>query len=221
VILLVRALWLGHRMWRAPAGAQHRDLGWALVVLILSFTVPTLLWNASYSYRMSQWVLFQTGFPMLFERFLNPNAQEWDCPFPPVVSPAGLQFILERPGAYLTLLGWKALYLFGFLPEIWHVKSFWTLTLARTLDVTVDTARKLFAASYVGAFAAGLGVRLLGVRRRPLASYEVYFLGLLLSSALAQLVHGSSTRFLVPAFPAILYFQIYPVTRWQRGRSAT
>lgn len=213
IIFLVRGIYLLRRMMLAKIVVERQALRHSLFLFIIAFLFPTLLWNGYYSLQRQQFFFFQSDYLWLFDRFLNPNAQGWDYPFPRIIAPSGIQFILDQPWAYMSLLGRKTLYFFGFLPDVWHIESFWTVTISNYLDLSVDAARKVFASIYVLSFVFGLAVRIYDLRRKSFRTYEVYFLGMLLSVALTQSIHGSSTRFLLPLFPVLLYLQIYPFIR--------
>lgn len=145
-------------------------------------------------------------------RYLNENSVGYSYPYPEMTKPNGLDFVISRPGKYLSFLCTKTLYLFGIKPDIWYIEPYpvqglLALTgLAKNRLIAVHGGLSLIF-SHVGLF--------LFVWRSGREHLGKIFSLLvpLVPIFISQLIIGSSTRFLVPVLPVLFVLQLRCFTR--------
>lgn len=184
--------------------------------VLTGFALFSVSWNLAYSSAL--------GVPVVFKGIEDSSAQvaaamhplSRGFPIPAVapVEPSGFAFVWKQPSSYLSLLARRAGYLSGLLPETWHVESGWTRLIA-ALGIPLNWAR-------IGFVLAAGALFLVGLRsaRDPNTLLPLLIFGPIL---LAWLVFNMSNRYLMPAVPSIVFFQLFAVRRiryWRKsGRS--
>ncbi len=208
--VLLLLLYLGARVWsllrargRAATGSAARAVG----VTLLGYVTIALPWNVAYSAAASAPVFFQSSLGVFLER-LNPNATGVMWPYPEAAQPHGIEFIATRPDLYILLLGRRFLYLFGFVPDVWAVRSRFAEVVGSATGLSYWSARTVFATFYVVLLAGGVAHLVASLRRgrsRPGLTASALCAAAVLAP---QFIAGSSTRFLVPIVPTLLCLQL-------------
>ncbi|MBI3552358.1 MAG: hypothetical protein HY077_07555 [Elusimicrobia bacterium] len=179
----------------------------ALAQVMVGFGVLALAWNAAYWIKSGSFTFFQGGIGTVVRMSNNPLVQGYAFPFTAAAKPDGFHFILGRPGAYLALLGRRTCYLCGFWPETWFVESGWTTTLHDLTRIPMESARTLFVS--VSALSIAMGVRESLRRDRAHRRVETLLPLLILGPIMVSLlVFNSANRYLLPAVPSFIFFQV-------------
>ncbi len=180
--------------------------------LLLGFLFLALPWNSYYSIRQKQVFFFQEIFT--FRLSLHPDSTGKNFPKPTVEQirePSGVAFIVQEPKSYGRLLVERSQYFLGIAPDIWMVESCWSQLLAGVVGGSIELARKLVVAFSLvllglGAWAA--------VKERQ--GWALLLLSMLVAVSIPQLLINSTTRFLVPALPGWLFFDMLGIRELSR-----
>lgn len=173
------------------------------IASLLITLVPLLAWSISQSLRTGEvvWILIRREF--LFRLGNNPNALGTSYPYPEIVEPSGLAFVLAEPLHFLWLLGQRFLYLFGLKPDVWAIPP---------AELGRHGLEPLQALALLLLFAAGLFFSLRErVERWPL---YVVLTAILLPSLLVFANH----RMLVPLVPLLAIFQAHGLLRLMHAK---
>lgn len=169
-----------------------------------SFLALALPWNAFYSLKLGHLFWFQGDVELQIHRFLHPAATGRNFPFESGLPPTGFAFIIERPQDYLSLLGRRALYLFGWQPDTWHVSSTWARLCNSNCFFSRLTIDRLV--SVMGGSLAAIGWIFSGTLRERTTIATA-----LITIIAPHFIISSSFRFLIPMIPLFSVLQAVAV----------
>ena len=212
VIVAVCAIFRAHFVLVLPGYAlglwllepTRAGLRGRVVPLLVGFMLLALPWNSYYSIRQKQIFFFQEIFT--FRLSLHPDSTGKNFPKPTVEQirePSGFAFIVQEPKSYGRLLVERSQYFLGLAPDIWMVESLWSRLLTGVVGGSIELARKLLVS--LSLVLLGLGAWA-AVKERQ--GWALLLLSMLVAVAVPQLLINSTTRFLVPALPVWLFFDM-------------
>ncbi len=210
-------------LFRPAPGAGERDPLPARASLrrnaraSLLFLAPCLLllgaWSWHHSVREGRALFVGKGSEFRIRVAYNPNATGASYPYPEVVEPTGIRFVLARPGKVAWLLRERFFYLANWKRDIWDLGSPISLhreqRIVRTaLEIPLHVAGTLL-------FLAGVVVRLrsrrlvaagIGPRGDTADIWLFVWLGAVITGPMLVF---ASARFLIPGLPVVAIFQAY------------
>lgn len=177
------------------------------IAYAVGFLVSAALWIEAVSLAQGRLVLFHTACRLHLYNHANDLGFAW--PYREVVPPAGLDFVLHAPLRYLWLVGERLKILWGLKPCPLHgiPVPFESLLPAGALAAY----RLLAGLAQLGLFAFGLGHWLWRRRTTAERGMLAFVLGPVAAAHGLALFMGSCTRFLMPALPVVLVFQVHAV----------
>lgn len=172
-----------------------------------AYILPLLLiagfWSAYHSAQTRAPVLVSQGASFRFRTGNNPAAQGSAYPYPVIVEPSGLNFIVSRPARFSALVLRRFLYFMDIKKDVWHTP----VSFFRSFG---DRAALFETIFYILSLLTLIGGVLTGgpaLPQRTLPSpYFCLLLTLAAGLAAPLLVFGSS-RFSIPVLPLIFLFQ--------------
>lgn len=173
-----------------------------LIPLTLGFLFLALPWNLAHTIHSGQPYFYERVKVSPFKRGLNPDARGYNFPYPKKLEPSGLAFVQKYPVKYANLVWLRLEYLAGLWPDIWFVESYWTELTQSQLGWDVVRSRRLVVYLSVLLLACGVLANL----KTPYRG-RAYLLGLAVVTLSPHFFIGASTRFAVPIYPILIFFQ--------------
>ena len=177
-----------------------------VIVSLLPFLLLFGTWSIYQSLANNELVIGSAGSLFRFYTSNNPNAQGYAFPYPDIIRPAGLKFILLYPLRYLWLLKERFLFAFDIKKDVWYLgPPFMNVIKAKIIpDVCFSIMSFLI-------FLAGLFVKAKNDLKNSLWASAPLYIPVLSSFLLLFITFGSS-RFIIPVIPVIDLFQAYALT---------
>jgi hypothetical protein len=182
---------------------RMRERAEIVTMMAVIFVAVLGSWSVWQHRRTGQWVLVSQKGPLVLAFGNNPNANgTYNATLKPVVSPAGWEFIQERPWTAAKLAVRKFAYFFGFLKDGWNVPRASALLIARlTFGAVSLVVCEALARSATSVFALGGAALILGTSR---LRRELWVLPAVIGATLGlHIVSISSHRFAIPVLPVL------------------
>lgn len=176
------------------------------------FMLPCIIllggWSWHHSEREGQALFVGKGSEFRMRVAYNPNATGASYPYPEIAEPTGLRFVLSHPGKTAWLFRERALYLWNWKRDIWDLGN--PISMHRSRRIVSSGFEIPFHAGGTLLFLLGVIVRLRAgppdAADQP-ACADVWLYVWVGAVITAPLLVFASSRFLIPALPAIALFQ--------------
>lgn len=178
------------------------------------FLAPCLLiigfWSRLHSREEGEFVLIGTGSEFRMQVAYNPNATGASYPYPEIGEPTGMDFVLSHPGRVAWLLRERFLYLCNWKRDIWDLGN--PIDLHRTLKIAPSSWEIPIHVGGTLLFISGAVLRFVRKPRSKERNSDGLLYIWILAVVLAPLLVFGSSRFLIPALPAVALFQAYTIS---------
>ncbi len=190
--------------------SESASLGRAFRASML-FLAPCLLligfWSWHHSKAEGKPILIGTGSEFRLQVAYNPNATGASFPYPEIIEPTGMDFVVSHPTRVAWLLRERFLYLSNWKRDIWDLGN--PVHLHRNLKIEPSSFEIPVHVAGTILFFLGIALRVSRKSTRRPNSSDCLLYSWIIAVTLAPMLVFASSRFLIPALPAIALFQSY------------
>lgn len=174
-------------------------------------------WSIYQSLLNHELIIGSKGLLWRFNVGNNLNAQGFAFPYPDIINPAGIKFIISYPFRFLWLVKERFLYLWDLKQDVWYLGHPLIDKLKLLLGNNFPELTFFLFGCII--FIAGYVRKLsIDIKQKIFHISSTFYLTFL-SGILVPLVVFSSSRFLIPLLPIVVLFQGYfIVSEFQRFR---
>ncbi|NNE08963.1 MAG: hypothetical protein HKN20_10430 [Gemmatimonadetes bacterium] len=173
-------------------------------------------WSWHQSGREGRALFVSKGSEFRIRVAYNPNATGASYPYPEVVEPTGLRFVLSHPGKVAWLVRERLLYLGNWKRDIWDLGNPVTMhakqkIVPTALEIPVHVVGTLL-------FVAGVWLRIRNCHAHGHGSAAIWLYVWILAVVAGPVLVFASSRFLIAALPVMALFQAHALLALARGR---
>ena len=185
----------------------RKKIRFAALSLLTAF-IPIFTLSILESIQHQQIIFLMTGTALRFKIAYNAGALGYSFPYPPILEPTGIAFILQMPKRFLWLFEQRFLYATGIKQDMWMI--------------TLNPLNSIGGISYYNIiglilFFLGLGYLLFGIQKKIVPQGALLLVFTTAAFFLPSLLFFGSERFLVPIMPLITVVQAYAMAKLITG----